>query len=189
MTPCCASRSRHGRSLRARRGLVDHSTAGIVSWLRVGGLDADADAVAELARAADDYPYFLQLYGAAAWDAVKATGAGAVRAEHVTAAIDATSVPRRKYCRERYEEFRNANALPLAREVALAFTEADRPMTDVRLDKLLARHAGDPAEMRALLNAKGFVWQDDDDHWIPGIPSLMEYMIDRTEPEPESTQE
>ena len=189
MTPCCASRSRHGRSLRARRGLVDHSTAGIVSWLRVGGLDADADAVAELARAADDFPYFLQLYGAAAWDAVKATGAGAVRAEHVTAAIDATSVPRRKYCRERYEEFRNANALPLAREVALAFTEADRPMTDVRLDKLLARHAGDPAELRALLNAKGFVWQDDDDHWIPGIPSLMEYMIDRTEPEPESTQE
>ena len=34
-----------------------------------------------------------------------------------------------------------------------------------------------------MLNAKGFVWQDDDDRWIPGIPSLMEYMIDRTEPE------
>ena len=42
--------------------------------------------------------------------------------------------------------------------------------------------------MRALLNAKGFVWQDDNDHWIPDIPSLMEYMIDRTEPEHESVQ-
>ena len=147
------------------------------------GLDADADVVAELARAADDYPYFLQLYGAAAWDAVKATGAGEIRPEHVTAAIDATSVPRRKYYRERYEEFRKANALPLARDVALAFSEADRPMTDARLDELLARHNGDPAEMRTLLNAKGFVWQDDDDHWTPGIPSLMDYMIERTEPE------
>ena len=147
------------------------------------GLGADADVVAKLARAADDYPYFLQLYGAAAWDAVQATGTGELSPEHVATAIDATSVPRRKYYRERYEEFRKANALPLARDVALAFTEADHPMTDAKLNQLLARHAGDPAEMRTLLNAKGFVWQDDDDHWTPGIPSLMGYMIDRTEPE------
>ena len=153
------------------------------------GLEASADLVSELARAADDYPYFLQLYGAAAWDAVKATGAGGIRPEHVTAAIDATSVPRRKYYRERYEEFRKANALPLARDVALAFTEADHPMTDAKLNRLLARHAGDPVEMLSMLNAKGFVWQDDDDHWTPGIPSLMEYMIDRTEPEPQSARE
>ena len=78
------------------------------------GLEADAGAVAELARAADDYPYFLQLYGAAAWDAVEASGGREVRLDHVTAAIKATSVPRRKYYRERYDEFRKANALPLA---------------------------------------------------------------------------
>ena len=148
------------------------------------GLDADADAVAELARAADDYPYFLQLYGAAAWDAVQTTGAGGLRPEHVAAAIYATSVPRRKYYRERYDEFRKANALPLARDVALAFSKADRPMTDAKLNALLARHAGDPAEILSMLNAKGFVWQDDDDHWTPGIPSLMDYMIERTEPVP-----
>ena len=152
------------------------------------GMDANANVVAELARAADDYPYFLRLYGAAAWDAAKATRAGEIRPEHVTAAIDATSVPRRKYYRERYEEFRKANALPLARDVALAFTEAGRPMTDASLNALLARHAGDPAEMLSMLNAKGFVWQDDD-HWTPGISSLMDYMIDRTEPEHESDRE
>ena len=153
------------------------------------GLGANADVVAKLARAADDHPYFLQLYGAAAWDAVRATGAGELRPEHVAAAIDATSVPRRKYYRERYEEFRKANALPLARDVALAFTEADHPMTDAKLNQLLARHAGNPAEMLSMLNAKGFVWQDDEDHWTPGIPSLMEYMIDRTELEQESDRE
>ena len=153
------------------------------------GLEANADSIAELARSADDYPYFLQLYGAAAWDAVKAAGARDIRPEHVTAAVEATNVPRRKYYRERYDEFRKVNALPLARDVALVFTEADRPMTDAKLNALLARHPGDPAEMLSMLNAKGFVWQDDNDHWTPGIPSLMEYMIDRTEPEHESDRE
>ena len=105
------------------------------------GLGADADVVAKLACAADDYPYFLQLYSAAAWDAVQAIGAGGLRPEHVATAVEATSVPRRKYYRERYEEFRRANALPLARDVALAFSRADRPMTDSRLDELLARHS------------------------------------------------
>ena len=62
-------------------------------------------------------------------------------------------------------------------------------MTDAKLNALLARHPGDPAEMLSMLNAKGFVWQDDNDHWTPGIPSLMEYMIDRTEPEHESDRE
>ena len=121
--------------------------------------------------------------GAAAWDAMRATGARDIRPEHVNAAIEATHVPRRKYYRERYDEFRKANVLPLARAVALAFNETDRPMTDARLDALLAQHTGDPAETRSMLNAKGFVWQDDNDHWTPGIPSLMEYMINRTEPE------
>ena len=76
--------------------------------------------------------------------------------------------------RERYEEFRKANALPLARDVALAFSKADRPMTDAKLNALLAQHPGNPAEMLSMLNAKGFVWQDDNDHWTPGTPSLME---------------
>ena len=147
------------------------------------GLEADPHAVSELARAADDYPYFLQLYGAAAWDAVRATGARDIRPEHVNAAIKATIVPRRQYYRERHEEFRKLNALPLARDVALAFSKSGRPMTDATLTELLARHPGNPSDMLSLLNAKGFVWQDNDDHWTPGIPSLMEYMIDRTEPE------
>ena len=36
----------------------------------------------------------------------------------------------------------------------------------------LARHAGDAVGMHTMLNAKGFVWQDDDDHWIPNRTSI-----------------
>ena len=47
--------------------------------------------------------------------------------------------------------------------VALAFSRVGCPMTDTRTGRLLARHPGDPAKMLSILNAKGFVWQDDDD--------------------------
>ena len=57
-------------------------------------------------------------------------------------------------------------------------------MTNDELDRLLARHAGDPMEMRSLLNAKGYIWRDDDDRWTPGIPSLMDYMIEQTAAKP-----
>lgn len=114
---------------------------------------------------------------------MRATGARDIRPEHVDTAVDATTIPRRQYYRERYEEFRRANALPLARDVALAFRESNHPMTDAKLDALLARHPGDPSELLSLLNAKGFVWQGDEELWIPGIPSLMDYLVDRTEPD------
>ena len=147
------------------------------------GLDVDDGAVVGLARTADDYPYFLQLYGAAAWDVVKESGSRCLLMDHVPDVIRATDAARRQYCVHRYDELLRAGALPLARDVALAFRRADAPMTNAGINRLLARHAGAPAEMRSLLNARGYIWRDNDDHWTPGIPSLMDYMIEQTAPE------
>ena len=149
------------------------------------GLDVDEDAVGSLARTADDYPYFLQLYGAAAWDVVRESGSRRLQMDHVPNVIRMTDAARRQYYVHRYDEFMRAGALALARDVALAFRGMDAPMTNAGIDRLLSRHAGDPAEMRSLLNAKGYIWRDDDDHWTPGIPSLMDYVIEETTPEPE----
>ena len=143
-------------------------------------IPVDDGAIAALAREADDYPYFLQLYGEAAWDAMRASGSERLESEHVPKAIQATHTSRRRYYGNRYDEFMKAGALRLARDVALAFRGADSAMTNDGINRLLARHPGDPAEMRALLNAKGYIWRDDDDHWSPGIPSLMDYMIEAT---------
>ena len=54
-------------------------------------------------------------------------------------------MPRRKYYRERYDEFRKANALPLTRDVALAFNQAGHPMTDARLTSSWARDSAQGA--------------------------------------------
>ena len=113
-----------------------------------------------------------------------ASGSRRLLPAHVPQVIRAIDASRRQYCVNRYHELMKAGALPLARDVALAFRDADTPMTNDRINRLLARHAGDPAEMRSLLNAKGYIWRHDDDHWTPGIPSLMDYMIEQTAAEP-----
>ena len=100
--------------------------------------------VVGLARTADDYPYFLQLYGAAAWDVVKASGSRRLLMEHVPDAVRATNAARRQYYVHRYDEFLRAGALALARDVALAFRRADAPMTNAGINRLLARHGRGP---------------------------------------------
>jgi len=144
----------------------------------------DDGAIAALAREADDYPYFLQLYGAAAWDTTEKSGARRLLRDHVPEAVRATNASRRRYYGDRYDEFFKANALPLVRNIALAFRSSKNGMTNAAVNGLLARHAGDPAEMRSMLNAKGFIWRDTEERWTPGIPSLMDYMIEETEPGP-----
>ena len=147
-------------------------------------LGVDDEAVVELARTAEDYPYFLQLYGAAAWETTEKSGARRLLPDHVPEAIRVTNASRRRYYGDRYDEFFKVNALPLARAVALAFRSSRSTMTNATINRLLARHPGEPAEMRSMLNAKGFIWRDTEDRWVPGIPSLMDYMIEETEPTP-----
>ena len=123
-------------------------------------LEADDEAVIELARTAEDHPYFLQLYGAAAWDTTEKSGARGLLRDHIPEAIRATNASRRRYYGDRYDEFFKANALPLARDVALAFRNSKSVMANATINSLLARHSGNPAEMRSMLNAKGFIRRD-----------------------------
>ena len=180
-----ASRSSFwSRGARLAVGLLsdDEARTVLARPFQDANLDVDRGAVATLARMADDYPYFLQLYGEAAWNAMRESDARGILPEHAETAIRTTSTPRREYYRERFEEFRRENILPLARDVALAFREADGRMTEAKLSGLLARHAGDPSEILSSMNAKGFVWRDGSDYWTPGVPSLMDYMIEQTQP-------
>lgn len=174
-----------GRSLAV--GLLSESEARAVLARPFidAGLGVDDDAVAELARAADDYPFFLQLYGAEAWDVVGRSGSRRLLTDHVPDVIRATSAARRQYYAQRYDEFLRVGALPLAKDVASAFQRSAAPMTNAEINRLLARHAGNPAELRSLLNAGGYVWRDDDDRWTPGIPSLMDYVLEETAPGPD----
>ena len=174
------------RGEKLRIGLLPEESAREVLSrpFRDAGLEADDEAIAALASAADNYPYFLQLYGRAAWRVVEASGGRALRAEHVTETLAAADGARRDYYLDRYREFSHAGLLPLARLVADAFvasadTPAERRLPDMALDRILTRH-GSAVDSKAFLIAKGYVWQEavGDPSWSPGIPSLMDYMTE-----------
>ena len=148
--------------------------------LAQAGYTTEECALTALARAADDYPFFLQLYGEAAWNTLQQSDARVLSTGHVEAAIRTIEPRRRQYYRDRYREFRKDGALSLVRDVALAFRDAGGAMTDAQLDAVLDRHDGAPGTKLSLLYGRGFIWQAGDDHWTPGIPSLMDYMTEQT---------
>ena len=173
------------RFRKLRIGLLDDEAAPAVlaEPLRAAGKAADDGAVRNLARAADNYPYFLQLHGEAAWDALVESGSQRLRQDDVASVVEAVRKQRRLYHGDRHAEFRRADLLPLAREVALAFrSAADGRLAMSELTSLLADRSAAPAELEDFLAGKGYIWQTDDGSaWTPGIPSLMEYMIELTE--------
>ena len=159
---------------------------------RKSGAEADTDAVAALARAAENYPYFLQLYGRTAWDLLAARGKNHLRATHVEAVLRAAREQRQLYYGDRYDEFDASELLPLARHIALMSRSApDGQIKDMRLNAELARLSGDPPDrrkMKTFLIAKGYIWRETGERiWTPGIPSLMDYMIEQTEPGPSAS--
>ena len=145
------------------------------------GLDASDEAVAALAEAADNYPYFLQLYGRDAWRTVEASGARALLPEHIAPTLAEAETGRKAYYNDRYEEFYDARRLPVARRVALAFRNRSAPLTDAEVDTVLAADGQeDSVELKAFLNARGLIWRGDPAErlWIPGIPSLMDHLVE-----------
>ena len=158
----------------------------IAEPFRQAGVMVEDGAAAGLAAAGNRFPYFLQVYGAAAWDAVAGTGSRRLGQEQVTAAATAGNNRRERYYQHRYEEFSDTNTLALARAVALAFQAHAGQLNDAQLNAVLDHAAGDDPGIpgaRRLLRARGYIWrQPQAAHWEPGIPSLMDYMIATTAP-------
>ena len=137
----------------------------------------------QLAEEADCYPYFLQVYGEAAWDAVASSGKRHLGPGQAAEAVQNGDELRCLYYTDRFEEFDKLGALTLARSVACEFKRTDDQLTALQMDALLNRDHDDGldrAGRRRLLRAKGFIWSPKTDLWEPGIPSLMDYVIART---------
>ena len=156
----------------------------IAAPMRAVGVNVDDGIAAGLAKHADHYPFFLQVYGAAAWDAVAKSGTNRLGEAEAREAIDAGAIRRHRYYSDRYEEFRTKGELALAREVAQAFKAngkslSNRELEDVVADAVLA----DGEDPIFFLRARGYVWKAaGGGDWEADIPSLMDYMIAETKP-------
>ncbi len=169
-----------GRRLRVNRLSAGEAELVVAEPFRAAGIKLEDGVAADLASTADRYPYFLQVYGAAAWEAMVSAGARTLDATHALRAKETGGLERRDYYRDRRSEFVEAEALPLAYAVAKAFAEGLGHMSDAQLEAVVdeVELAGWtlPGKLR-FLRSRGFVWSSAPDvDWEPGVPSMMDYM-------------
>ena len=138
------------------------------------------------------YPFFLQLWGAALWRQLQASGATTLTPAHVAAARPDFDRRRTVYHETRFRELETRELVAAAAAVAGAF--ADRAeLPDATLRAALGAAAPDATgalrvqtELDALADL-GYIWRPPTARdWTPGIPSLMGYVRAATGPPPPS---
>ena len=172
-------------------GRLDEAAAGeaIRRPLAEDGIGIEDEALARIVRESHGYPFFVQLWGQAAWDRVRGAGdgGGPVTMAVVEEAAGEFEAARNRYYLDRFDELDRQGWLGAGREVALAFRDRER-LPHAGFGKAIRRAApgGDRAaelEAAAALEHLGFVWKTrGTPSWEPGIPSLMDYILEHAPP-------
>ena len=150
-----------------------------------------------LARVLDDsqcYPYFLQLFGAALWDAVAASGKTTIRNTLAAEAAATFDQGRSTYYHHRRHELERAGLFDIACAISRAFSGNEwLPQSEV--DSVICAATSGPRppaskphsasdtinpvlRIRDSLAAFGYIWNPPGEHdrWRPGIPSLLAHL-------------
>ena len=141
------------------------------------GIGVDDGVVERLAAWADNYPYFLQLVGEAAW--AEAAKSGRLTSEAGEAAIGRAREPRDRYYSRRYEELAAAGYPEFGVAVARAVRDGGNRIRKVDVDEIARQHCGEGWNAAVdFIVRKGFLWRAGAEReYQPGIPSLMDYTI------------
>ena len=148
-------------------------------------VEIEPEALDRIVRESHGYPFFVQVWGKAVWER---TASSADAGRRVTATVVEEAAPefqaiRNRYYGTRYEELKKAGLLLVGREVAAAFGDRAQ-MSDAGLDEAIQRGSAegsgpDAESATRTLKHLGLVWQPDDARvWEPGIPSLMDYLLE-----------
>ena len=154
------------------------------------GVEIEAAALDCIVRESHGYPFFLQVWGSAVWDTLhEALSEFPGIAPRASVAIVEAAAPhfedrKGRYYRQRVEELQKRSLVPAARQVAAAFSD-EPALSDSEIDEALRRGASsggpDPGEARESLRHLGYIWRAQATiRWEPGIPSLMDYLLEQT---------
>ena len=139
-------------------------------------------ALRRVLRESQRYPYFLQLWGAALWDAAAQRAATVLDEPLVAHAGRAFDVERSTYYEHRRDELERQDLLSVAAAVAGAFaareTLAQDELNAIIAAALAVDAVPEVVRCRNRLATVGYVWKPPGagDRWQPGIPSLMRYL-------------
>lgn len=150
------------------------------------GISMTAGAAEALAEASQDYPYFIQLLGSAAWEAAGRAGAGRITGVAARAGT-ANAQPRiESFYGERYREAQRRGVDVALVALASRFVEHGAPLRDPELEPTLrvwAERDGFPehwTRLREELEDLGVIWETSPGQWEMGVPSFARHVIERT---------
>lgn len=161
------------------------SVTALAEPARAAGRAMHGEAVRLLAEASQDYPYFIQLLGSAAWRAAATSDAARISLRSAQAGVAASRTTIQDFYEERYDEAweqRIAGALP---RLAHLFARNGGRVEDSCLVSLLEELADQesvPLDVVSLRNAVrdlGIIWQTSAAVWEMGIPSFADYILRR----------
>ena len=146
------------------------------------GRPMDAEALARLVGESQDYPYFIQLLGSAAWDA--AAGAEELTMGRRAAAAGAEEVRTvvKRFYAERFDEARARKVESALPPLARLFAERGRRFGELEVGPLMRRLAapdsvpGDEVWLLETLSDLGVLWRSSAG-WEMGIPSFADYLL------------
>ena len=157
---------------------------------QMSGRPMSADTAALLAEESQDYPYFIQLLGSAAWRAAAETGTGRIGLDAARRGLEASRTEIEYFFSGRYDEAWRRKITPALAPLAALFAKRGGRLDDPGLDAgLLEIAAPDsfPLDEVALLDTLrdlGVVWEASPGVWEMGIPSFADFVLRRARPEP-----
>ena len=161
-----------------------HTNAALSEPARESGRPISEEALARLAEESQDYPYFVQLLGSAAWKAAAQADSAidAAAAERAVAEFAARLEP---FYSRRYRDAESRRLDSVLRPLASLVAAHGGTLTDSRLMPLLRGFGDDPSipfddiSLRDELSDLGVLWEIRDGVWEMGIPSFADYLLRR----------
>ena len=151
----------------------------------LSGVPMTEAAAETLARASQDYPYFIQLLGSAAWDAAERLGAGRIAERAARDGIVQVRPTTEAFYGERYREAQRRGVDEVLLPLASAFVASDGVLGDGGLEPPLQQTAerdrfpGHWTRLREELEDLGVIWETSPGRWELGIPSFAPHVIER----------
>ena len=179
----CVSDGSGFRFLPVGRLARPDAVAALVEPARESGRPLIEDAATLLAEESQDYPYFVQLMGSAAWRAAGTDSAISLRAAREGVAELRDRIE--EFFHFRYQEAEEHRIEPVLKPLALLFHEPDGHLTESRFEAFLRRVTdGDESAfaapaLREKLTDLGVVWSEHPGVWEMGIPGFADFLVRR----------
>ena len=169
-------------------GRLDEKSAAdaIVKPLEEQGIQITDNALSAIIKDSQCYPYFLQEWGSALWDEAKKVNSIYITDEHAAIVKPKVSIVKEHMYKGRRDKLKKLGLLSTTVAIAKAFQDT-KAMTDdavmeiikdnLTVDSLNTQSA---VERQQTFIDQDFIWQPMESNlYGPGIPSLMNYMLDQ----------